>query len=263
MHFISFIGFGNMAQAIAEGLIKSEKLSYKQISASARSFEKLENNCKKLGGIKAFKTNVEAVKFADIVILAVKPKQLEKVIDEIRFELKGKTVISIVVGQTFTKLQKLIDLGDETQILITLPNTPMKASEGVLIVDKKHNLDENTLSYIINLFESIALIEWVDSNYFSIAGTLSGCTPAFFSMVIEALADAGVKYGLDRAQSYRIVAKALEGTGALQLKTKKHPAILKDEVTSPGGTTIKGVTCLEMYGVRNAFIKAIDEIEES
>ena len=113
----------------------------------------------------------------------------------------------------------------------------------------------------LTLFSKIALIEVVDTKHFSIAGTIAGCTPAFTAMYLEALGDAGVKYGLTRTQSYRLAAKMIEGTGALYLSEAKHPGELKDAVCSPGGTTIKGVASLEKDGFRGVIINAIDAIE--
>ncbi len=95
----------------------------------------------------------------------------------------------------------------------------------------------------------------------SVAGTLAGCGPAFAAMFIEALADGAVKYGLSRADAYRLASQMLAGTGKMQLKTNEHPGVMKDAVTSPGGTTIKGVAALEENGFRNAIIKAMDAIE--
>ena len=111
------------------------------------------------------------------------------------------------------------------------------------------------------LFSSISLIERVDSAHMGIGMCIAGCAPAFTDMYIEALGDAGVKYGLQRATAYRLAAKMVEGVGALYLKNETHPGVMKDAVCSPGGTTIKGVTSLEESAFRGAVIKAVDAIE--
>ena len=134
-------------------------------------------------------------------------------------------------------------------IQCTIPNTPMAVGKGVLVTETDNTLTDAQNETFEKLFSSISLIERVDSAHMGIG------------MCIEALGDAGVKYGLQRATAYRLAAKMVEGVGALYLANETHPGAMKDAVCSPGGTTIKGVASLEESAFRGAVIKAVDAIE--
>ena len=148
----------------------------------------------------------------------------------------------------------------DTRIQAVMPNTPVAVGEGVVLFEEKNTLTEDELKTVRKYFESTGIVETVPGNLMGIAGTLTGCGPAFVDLFIEAYADAGVKYGLKRDQAYRLVSAMIKGSASLQLATGKHPGVLKDEVCSPGGTTIRGVTTLERDGFRNACIESIDSI---
>ena len=201
----------------------------------------------------------EVVQNSDVVILAVKPYLIEQVVAPLKELLKGKMVVSVAAGFTFARYQQLLD--ESPHHISTIPNTPIAVGEGIMICEQTHSLDEQQWQTFCELFSPIALIELVGSDHLSAAGTLGGCTPAFTAMYLEALSDAGVKYGLTRAASYRIAAKMLCGTGKLYLESGTHPGAMKDAVCSPGGTTIRGVSALEKAGFRGAVIGAIDAIE--
>ncbi len=255
---IGFIGYGNMAQAIATGIVEKKVFEPKDVFASARDLAKLEKNAKKIG-INACKDNLETVKNAEIVVLAVKPNQINPLVSQIKEELKDKVVISIAAGIFFDKYEEM--LAEGTHHISVMPNTPIAACDGILVCESKNSLDEKEIETFKKIFEKIALVEFVDTAHFSVAGTLAGCTPAFTAMFMEALSDAAVKYGLDRKTSYRLAAQVIKGTGSLYLKEGNEPAKMKDAVCSPGGTTIKGVAALEKNGFRNAVIQSIDAIE--
>lgn len=256
---LGLIGYGNMAQAIAKGLVCKQVLDPSCIYACAAHYDKLCNNAQALG-IHAMKSAHEVIAHSDIVLLAVKPQKIEEVLLPIKEALKGKTVISIVAGYPYERYLPL--LAEGTHHLSTIPNTPVAVGEGIFICENKHSLSEEELHTFQTLFSAISLVEFVDSAQFSIAGTLGGCTPAFTAMYMEALGDAGVKHGMTRESAYRIAAQMIIGTGALYLSQLLHPGALKDAICSPGGTTIKGVAALEKDGFRGAIIDAIDAIEE-
>ena len=255
---IGFIGFGNMAQAIAKGLLEAKVCKAEQLYACAAHFEKLKDTADRLG-VHPMQTAQEVVQNSDVVILAVKPYLIEQVVAPLKELLKGKMVVSVAAGFTFARYQQLLD--ESTHHISTIPNTPIAVGEGIMICEQTHSLDEQQWQTFCELFSPIALIELVDSAHLSAAGTLGGCTPAFTAMYLEALSDAGVKYGLTRAASYRSAAKMLCGTGKLYLESGTHPGAMKDAVCSPGGTTIRGVSALEKAGFRGAVIGAIDAIE--
>ena len=250
---IGFIGYGNMAQAIAQGMIGAGVLNGDHIVACAAHYDKLERNAAKLG-IRAVHTAAEVADAADVVIIAIKPYQIEDVIGPIVAALaeNDKFVVSIAAGWDLTKYRYLFgERFDAVHIQCTIPNPPMAVGKGVLVTETFEKL-----------FGPISLIERVDSAHMGIAMCVAGCAPAFTDMYLEALADAGVKYGLQRATAYRLAAKMVEGVGALYLATETHPGAMKDAVCSPGGTTIKGVASLEESAFRGAIIKAVDAIEQ-
>jgi len=255
---IGFIGFGNMASAMADGWIHSTKIAPCQMYACARNYEKLKNNTQKRG-MNACHTASEVVENSDMIILAVKPYMIEDVVAPIKHLFKGKIVVSVAAGFNYERYMTIFD--ESIHHISTIPNTPVAIGEGIIICENKHALTNQEFSLFQELFALLGLVEIVETHQLSAAGTLSGCGPAFASLFIEALADAGVKYGLTRPMSYRLASQMIAGTGKMQILTGKHPGVMKDEVCSPGGTTIKGVTKMEEAGFRNAVIQAIDAIE--
>ncbi|MBW3089120.1 pyrroline-5-carboxylate reductase [Bifidobacterium miconisargentati] len=265
---IGFIGYGNMAQAIAKGLVDAGVVNGGQIVACAAHYDKLERTCAEVGA-RPLHNPIEVVAAADVVIIAIKPYQIETVIKPLAGELArpGKIVVSIAAGWDLKKYQSLFAGEDgedaaptDIHIQCTIPNTPMAVGKGVLVTETDNTLTDEETRVFEELFEPISLIERVDSAHMNIAMVVAGCAPAFTDMYIEALGDAGVQYGLQRATAYRLAAKMVEGVGALYMATGTHPGAMKDAVCSPGGTTIKGVARLEKDGFRGAVIDAVDAI---
>lgn len=255
---IGFIGYGNMATAIAKGLVNSQKIKPEQLYACALHYDKLCVNTKKLG-IHALKTASEVVQTCDFIILAVKPYMIREVVEPIKEQLKNKVVISIAAGVYFADYENILLKG--THHISTIPNTPVSVNAGIFVCEATHSLNDNELMLFKSIFNSIALLKFVETKQLSIAGTICGCTPAFTAMYLEALGDAGVLHGLSRSDAYEMSAMMLMGTGMLYLEEKQHPGMMKDAVCSPGGTTIKGVAQLEKSGFRSAIIEAIQMIE--
>lgn len=255
---IGFIGFGNMARALAEGFVLKKALSPEQIGACARDREKLNRNAG-AHGFRVFDTAQELVRFADVVFVAVKPYQVEAVLEPLRDELCSKIVVSVAAGWTFERYEEILASG--TPHLSTVPNTPVAAGEGIVVCERRHSLDAGQLQIVEQLLSAVGLVIRVDTPLLSVAGTICGCGPAFVAMFIEALSDAAVKHGIPRADSYRMASQMIVGTGKLQLLTGQHPGAMKDAVCSPGGTTIVGVAELERKGFRAAVIDAVDAIE--
>ncbi len=198
-----------------------------------------------------------------MVVIAIKPYQIESVIKPIadEFAKNGRFVVSIAAGWDLAKYQKLFgDLAQSIHIQCTIPNTPMAVGKGVLVTETDNTLTDMQTEVFELLFGPISLIERVDTAHMTIAMVVAGCAPAFTDMYIEALGDAGVQYGLQRATAYRLAAKMVEGVGALYMATGTHPGAMKDAVCSPGGTTIRGVAKLEKDGFRGAVIDAVDAI---
>ncbi len=285
---IGFIGFGNMGQAIARGLIESGTVGADQIVACAAHYDKLVASTKAIGAravhdpievaakdagvdVSALKTPLQKEKAkdaeytADVIIVAIKPYQVEAVMKPVVQTLvnESKFVVSIAAGWTLEKFQRMLgEMSELIHVQCTIPNTPMAVGKGVLVTEDVDTLTPEQRNRFEALFGSIALIERVDTAHMGIAMCIAGCAPAFTEMYMEALGDAGVKYGLQRATAYRLAAKMIEGVGALYMSEGEHPGAMKDAVCSPGGTTIKGVASLEESAFRGAVIKAVDAIEQ-
>lgn len=255
---VGFIGFGNMAQAIAYGLIARGALDGGQIYTCAKDYDKLIRNTLDYG-IHACRDAAETAEASDIVFICVKPYMVEAVVRPIAEILQKKIVLSVAAGVLFADYEKILLPG--THHLSTLPNTPVSVGEGVFICEEKHSLNDDEWETVHQLLSAISLVQTVPAEHMSIAGTISGCGPAFANMFIEALGDAGVLHGLSRSQAYNLAGQMLAGTGKMLVESGKHPGALKDAVCSPGGTTIKGVAALERSGFRAAVINAIDAIE--
>ena len=259
---IGFIGYGNMAQAIAQGLVDAGVVTGGRIVACAAHYDKLCVTTAALG-VRPLRSAAEVVSAADVVIVAIKPYQIESVLPALAGSLSGdgRFVVSIAAGWDLDRYRTLFgDAFDAMHIQCTIPNTPMAVGRGVLVTEEANTLTEGQRRVFEALFGPISLIERVDTAHLTIAMTVAGCAPAFTDMYLEALADAGVKYGLSRAAAYRLAAKMIEGVGALYMATETHPGAMKDAVCSPGGTTIRGVAQLEKDGFRGAVIDAVDAI---
>ncbi|KFI94565.1 pyrroline-5-carboxylate reductase [Bifidobacterium stellenboschense] len=264
---IGFIGYGNMAQAIARGLVDAGVVRGGQIVACAAHWDKLERTTAELGA-RPLHNALEVAVAADVVVVAVKPYQIEEVVGPLAGELAkpGRIVVSIAAGWDLEKYRNLFagsadgESGADVHVQCTIPNTPMAVGKGVLVTETANTLTEDETATFEALFSPISLIERVDTAHMTIAMVIAGCAPAFTDMYIEALGDAGVTYGLQRATAYRLAAKMVEGVGALYMATGDHPGVMKDAVCSPGGTTIRGVAKLEKDGFRGAVIDGVDAI---
>ena len=259
MKNIAFIGLGNMGKAIAAGLVKSGAVAPANAWGYDPYREGLNAFCAETG-IQPCESAVEAISHADTVLIAVKPYVIEGVLGEIREALKGKALISVALGWDHARLSALLD--ESTRVQFVMPNTPAMVGAGVMIFEGASSLEKAERAEIMQLFTVLGIVEELPSHLMGIGGAVSGCGPAFCAMVIEALADAGVKYGLPRPTAYRLASKTLSGTGEMQLKTNMHPGVIKDAVCSPAGTTICGVEALERAGLRAAMLDAVQAVME-
>lgn len=257
MEKIGFIGMGNMAIAIAQGFINSQKVKKENLFAFAPNQAKLKANAEKTGFTPCADV-LSLVKACDTLIIACKPYQIESVLAEIKTELKGKALISVAAGWVFDTFHAV--LGDDVRIQCIMPNTPAMVGEGVMLFEKANSLNASELDQVKDLFSSLGIVEELATNLMGIGGAISGCGPAFMDLVMEAYADAAVKYGIARETAYRLVSQTMLGSAKLQQVTKSHPGVLKDAVCSPNGTTIRGVDSLEKNGLRGACISSIDVI---
>lgn len=259
MDKFGFIGMGNMAKALAAGFIESGALKKTQVYAFAPNQDKLNKNAQEIG-FTPVSCVEKLVEECDALIMACKPYQIEDVLATIGKSLKGKMLISVAAGWNFEKYSKYLK---DTAIQFVMPNTPACVMEGVFLFEKENSLKENERASIIKMFESIGMVIELPAEHMGIGGAISGCGPAFVDLMMEAYADAAVKYGIQRSTAYQMVAKTVLGAAKLQIESGKHPGVLKDEVCSPGGTTIRGVAKLEEKGFRDACIASIDSIMDA
>jgi pyrroline-5-carboxylate reductase len=255
MKKIGFIGMGNMAGAIAKGIIQSGFIQGGDIIAYDLQLEKLEDI--HTYGVAVASNETEVVKESEFVFIGVKPQVVEGVLSLIKNDLKEKALISIVLGYDFEKYNQLLD--SSTRHIFVMPNTPAMVQKGMSLIEKTHSLTDKEFEFVKRMFASIGEIDILETSLMKAGGALSGCGPAFIYMVIEALADGAVKEGIPRQKAYKLAAQTVLGAGEMVLKTQEHPGILKDNVCSPGGTTIRGVEALEQHGIRAAFIDAISQ----
>lgn len=252
---IGFIGYGNMAQALAEGLAAQGACDPARMYACARNAERLRANCARLG-VNPCADAGEVADAADLVVVAVKPYQVQAVCEPIAQRLASKVVLSVAAGVLFDAYEGFLAPG--TQHASCAPNTPVKVGAGVFVMEDTDSLTPENRTALDALLSRVGIVERVDAAHMGVAGSIAGCGPAWAYMVVEALGDAGVKHGLTRAVSYRLAAQMLAGSGRMQVETGAHPGALKDAVCSPGGTTIRGVDALEHAGMRAAFMDAVD-----
>jgi pyrroline-5-carboxylate reductase len=259
MSKIGFIGMGNMGYAMLKGALrtfKPEELSF--ADTNEEQSKKISNET----GVYYYNSNAECVNNNKYIILAVKPQYYETVIKNIKYVItQEQIIISIAPGITIEDLN--VKLGSDKRIIRLMPNTPALLGMGMTgITYDKLLFQEEELNTVYELLGSFSRVEFIEEKLMSAVTCASGSSPAYVYMFIEALADSAVKYGLPRDKAYEFVAQTVKGAAEMVLVTKEHPGKLKDQVCSPGGTTIAGVSALEEYGFRNAIIKATDACYE-
>lgn len=252
---IGFIGCGNMAKAMIVSILKAELVEAKSIFASDGYKPALDDVSQRLG-INTTMNNTEVVKEADVIFLAVKPNMYDKVMAEVAPFGEGKIFVSIAPGKTLSYLEG--GLGSDKKILRTMPNTPAMVGEGVTAICPNQNISEEDYAVLESIIGSFGTVERIEEKLFDAVVAVSGSSPAYVFMFIEAMADAAVLQGMARDKAYRFAAQAVLGSAKMVLETKKHPGELKDMVCSPGGTTIEAVAVLEDMGLRSAVIQAMN-----
>ena len=255
---IGFIGFGNMAQALAQGILGGGLVDGARICACARDGAKLAANAARIG-VSALTDAASVAQASDIVILAVKPYQMADVTAPLRDVLADKIVLTVAAGINFEQFDAMLAPG--THHLSFIPNTPVSVGQGIHVIESRDSLTDDERALVCQILGSCGLVVPMETRLMGTAMTIASCGPAFAAMVIEALGDAGVKHGLPRTQAYQLAAQMLAGTGELCVRTGQHPAAMKDAVCSPGGSTIRGVAALERAGLRAALIDAVDAVE--
>lgn len=257
---IGFIGCGNMAQAMIGGIIKSGIAEAGNVMASdpfEAQLKAAEDNLSILTSL----NNKEVAAFSDMLILSVKPYMYGYVIEEIRDSIKDSIIIvTIAAGVPIDFVER--SFGKRIKIVRTMPNTPALVGEGMSALCCSKEVEKHELSKVVEVFESFGKAEVIDEKLMDMIPSISGSSPAYVYMFIEALADGGVLRGLPRDKAYKMAAQSVLGAAKMVLETGKHPGKLKDEVCSPGGTTIEAVYSLEKNNFRGSVIEAMEKCTE-
>jgi len=254
---IGFVGCGNMAGAMLSGILDAGSYQATDI-IGADIYAPSREATKEKYGITVTADNNEVVKQADVVILSIKPQFCEDVIREIKNEVKeGQLFITIIPGKTLSWLEDVF--GQKVKIIRTMPNMPAIVKEGMTGVCSNAYVTEEDMQKAIDILSGCGLVEVVSEKLLEVVTGVSGSSPAYVFMFIEAMADAAVAGGMPRDKAYTFAAQAVMGSAKLLLESGKHPGELKDMVCSPGGTTIGAVRVLEDKGFRSAVFEAVTE----
>ena len=251
---IGFIGGGNMASAIIVGLLKAGIVDAAQVSISAPSTGTRTKLHQKFPGCYITQSNVEVYKRSDVVILAVKPFLINTVLEEIGGASSNKSFISVAAGFPISAIETV---APNARVIRVMPNTPCSIGEGASAYALGSRSTEEDSILCRTLFQSCGKIKLVKESLMDAVTGVSGSGPAYVYMFIEALADGGVRMGLPRDAALELAAQTVKGAASMVLETGLHPGLLKDQVCSPGGTTIAAVEALEKNGLRNAAISAV------
>lgn len=255
---LGFIGGGNMAGAIAQGVIASGVFGASDICVCDINKEILK---KYPTDVKTSVDNSDAL-LCDYIVLAVKPFILSKVLEEIKDKnIKDKVFVSIVAGISVEEIKSV--LGKDAKVVRVMPNTPAQVGEGMTVIAQPDDtVSETELKTVVEIFEAVGKTEIMAESMINVVTGVSGSSPAYVYMMIEAMGDAGVTGGIPRDTAYKLAAQAVLGSAKMVLETGRHPAELKDMVCSPKGTTIEAVAELEKRGFRSAIIEAIKKCNE-
>jgi pyrroline-5-carboxylate reductase len=252
---IAIIGAGQMAEALIGGWIGAKIVDPSAVWATDVSQDRLASLRERFG-IRVGSSNSDAVTWADVVLLAVKPQVMEAVLKEVGGLLAGRLVISIAAGIRIDWIRERSS--PRTQVIRVMPNTPALVKAGMSALAIGHGVTDSEVALGTRLFEAVGKTVQVEERMMDAVTGLSGSGPAYVFLAIEALADGGVNMGLPRATAQLLAAQTVLGAAKMVVETGEHPARLKDQVTSPGGTTIAGLQQLERGRLRATFMAAVE-----
>ncbi|HIE65064.1 MAG TPA: pyrroline-5-carboxylate reductase [Nitrospiria bacterium] len=244
-----------MAEAIIKGVLDAGLFKPSALIASDISDERLKMMGEKYA-VRTTRSNREAARDGDIIILGMKPFAVDAALAEVKSELGKKVLISVAAGVPLSRLAS--GLEREAKIIRAMPNAPALVQSGATVLSPGKGVGDKSLGLALRIFESIGKTWVMEERYLDAVTGLSGSGPAFVFLMIEAMADGGVKSGLPREIALSLAVQTVWGAAQLLLQTGDHPARLKDFVASPGGTTIEGLQKLEEANVRAAFLSAVE-----
>lgn len=253
---IGFLGAGNMAGALIKGLLHGKVLPAEQILASDVENERLDS-LREHYGIRTTGDNHALVGDADVVVLAVKPQVIDKVLTQVGADLRAEQLlVSVAAGVPIEALESRLPAG--SRVVRAMPNLPATVQAGATAISGGAHARDDDLCIARTLFEAVGSVVVLDEALLDAVTGLSGSGPAYTMLIIEALADGGVKVGLHRDTALLLAAQTVYGSAKLLLETGEHPGRLKDMVTSPGGTAIAGLHTLESGALRKTLIDAVE-----
>jgi len=253
---VGFLGAGNMAAALIKGLLHAGVFLPSEIYASDAKADRLKH-IQTTHGVRVTSDNHELARTVDVLVVAVKPQVVDRVLDAIATDLRKETlVISVAAGVPLEALEGR--LPPYARVVRSMPNTPATALAGATAISAGSHATEADLEIARELFEAVGRVVTLDEPLLDAVTGLSGSGPAYIMLIIEALADGGVKMGLHRETAMLLAAQTVYGSAKLLLDTGEHPGRLKDMVTSPGGTAIAGLHTLESGALRKTLIDAVE-----
>ena len=256
---VGFIGFGNMGQAMVKGIIGSGSVAAAEIGVS----EKLSQSRERAAalGVDVMDDNAAITRDSDVLFVVVKPYQLDDVLPDIRDNLSADQIlVYVAAGRSISSVEQAcmsMEVAGKIKVVRCMPNTPALVGEGMTAISLNANMSDEDTKLILSYMQMFGRAKVVEEEMMDCVTGLSGSSPAFVYMMIEAMADAAVAEGMTRHEAYEFAAQTVRGAATMVLETGQHPGALKDAVTSPAGTTIEGVLALEEAGFRQAMISAV------
>ncbi|MCG8424152.1 MAG: pyrroline-5-carboxylate reductase [Proteobacteria bacterium] len=251
---IGFLGAGNMAEALIRGLV--EAISPDHVAASAPRQERVIELAERYG-IFATQSNAELAERSNVLVLSVKPQIMERVLLEVVHHVRDDAlIISVAAGVPIESIES--QLRGNCRVIRAMPNTPALVQSGATAIAPGLHATDDDLELARFIFDAVGISVVVEESALDAVTGLSGSGPAYVFLILEALADAGVKVGLARRNAQRLAAQTVMGAAKMLLDTDEHPGRLKDMVTSPGGTAIAGLHTLEEGGLRTTLINAVE-----
>lgn len=253
---IGFVGGGNMAEALIRGLVRGGHAPAERVAASGPRTERMAE-LRDAYGIKTTADNREVARQSQILVLSVKPQILDRVLLEIADAvMPAALVISLAAGVSTTAIERRLPSG--ARVVRSMPNTPALVGAGATAIAAGSHAEASDLDLARFVFDAVGITVVLEENQLDAVTGLSGSGPAYIFLILEALADAGVKVGLSRRTAQKLAAQTVMGSAKMLLDTDGHPGQLKDMVTSPGGTAIAGLHTLEQGGLRTTLINAVE-----
>ena len=257
---IAFLGAGQMAEAFVRGLLRAELVRPRHVWLSDIRPGRAQQLADELN-VNAAATNLEAISAAELILVSVKPQDVPSLLDEIGADVRGDhLVVSIAAGVQLSTLERR--LPHHPPVIRVMPNTPALVQTGMAVLAPGTRATQEHVETALRLFNALGRALTLPERYLDAVTAVSGSGPAFLAVVAEALSDAGVRVGLPRDVAHLLAAQTMLGVGKMLADTGMHPALLKEAVTSPGGTSIAGVHAMERGGIRALIMDAVQAATE-